>query len=655
MSSVAASIRIKLPDHSEKELPSGTTGQDLAKSISQGLAKNAVAIMANGRIIDLMRPLPDGAEIKILTTKDPEALEVLRHSTAHILAQAVQSLFPEAKIAIGPTIENGFYYDFDIPNHQLTPEDFEKIETKMKDIAQQKQKFVRVNIEDPKAKIEEFQSQGEKYKAELLNDHLKDAEQTMYYCINPETDEPVWNDFCAGPHLPDTSFIKAFKLQSVAGAYWRGNEKNAMLQRVYATCFFKQEDLEAYLHQLEEAEKRDHRKLGKQLDLFSIQDDVGPGLVLWHANLGVIREELETFWRKLHRRHGYDIVYCPHIAKKNLWETSGHADFYWQNMFPLEIEEQDYVLKPMNCPFHTLIFKSQLRSYRDLPIRMGEMGTVYRYEKSGTMHGLTRVRGFTQDDAHIFCTPEQLGSEIKDILDIIHEIFGLFNMAFTVELSTRPEEYVGRLEVWEMAETALDKALRDYGLNFEINEGDGAFYGPKIDFKVKDSIGRTWQCATVQVDFNLPERFGLKYKAADGSDQQPVMVHRAIFGSLERFVATLIEHYAGAFPTWLSPTQVAILPIADRHLETCKAYQQQLQQSDVRVFLDVRNEGIGHKIREALMKKTPYLLIVGDKEQETQAVAIRGYHQGDIGTKSFAEFLALIEKEITTKGKTLVQ
>lgn len=653
MSQTETQIKITLPDGSQKELPPGTTGADLAQSISAGLLKSAVGILSNGEIVDLNRPLEHGATIKILTEKDPEGLEILRHSTAHIMAQAVQQLFPKAKIAIGPTIENGFYYDFDIEDHQLTPQDLEKIEAKMKEIAAKKQKFVRTNIEDVDKLLAEFNTSGEVYKAELLAEKRNDN-PTLYLCVNPENNKTEWNDFCRGPHLPDTSFIKAFKLLSVAGAYWRGSEKNKMLQRVYATCFFKQKDLEEHLHRIEEAEKRDHRKLGKQLDLFSIQDEVGPGLVLWHPNAALLREELENYWRKLHRKKGYQLVYCPHIAKKDLWEISGHAEFYWQNMFPLEIEDEDYVLKPMNCPFHVLIFKSQPRSYRELPIRLGELGTVYRYEKSGTMHGLTRVRGFTQDDAHLFCRPDQIASEIKGVLDIVAETFGMFNMSYDVELSTRPDEYVGELEGWNQAEAALQKALDDYGHKYEINPGDGAFYGPKIDFKVKDALNRVWQCATVQVDFNLPQRFGIKYKDSDGQDKQPIMIHRAIFGSMERFVATLIEHYGGAFPAWLAPTQVAILTIADRHEEKAQEYKAKLEELNIRVYLDNRNEGVGHKIRDGIMQKYPYLLVVGDKELEQNAVSVRKYPDGDLGSQPFDKFLTNLALEIQSHGKQAV-
>lgn len=647
-------ITVQLPDGQQKELAEGATGADLAQAIGPRLAKEAVAIVLNGEVRDLTTPLPNGAQVRILTTKDPEALEVLRHSSAHIMAQAVQKLFPHAKIAIGPTIENGFYYDFDIPDHQLTPEDLTRIETEIQHIVAEGQRFERHNIADVDQQLADFRAQGEKYKAELLEQH-RDENPTMYFCVSLKTQEPVWNDFCRGPHLPDTSFIKAIKLTSLAGAYWRGDEKREMLQRVYATAFFNQKDLDAYLEQRAEAEKRDHRRVGKQLDLFSMEDAVGPGLILWHPNLSVVREELENYWRKEHRRRGYQLVYCPHLAKRDLWDISGHTSFYQENMFTLKVDEQEYILKPMNCPFHVLIYKSQLRSYRDLPIRLSELGTVYRYEKSGVMHGLTRVRGFTQDDAHLFCRPDQLTSEIKHIIRFIDDVLSLFDMTFSVELSTRPEKYVGELANWNQAESSLKEALESYGLAYEINEGDGAFYGPKIDFKLKDAIGRTWQCATVQLDFNLPQRFELKYQDSDGSLKTPVMLHRAIFGSLERFAGTLIEHYAGAFPTWLSPTQVAILPIADRHQEAAKAYETQLLDLGVRVKVDDRNEGIGHKIRDAQLAKHPYMLILGDKELESNTISIRSRSRGDLGSLPFEAFSERLLREIHSHGQQEVQ
>ncbi|MGE0200328.1 MAG: threonine--tRNA ligase [Candidatus Melainabacteria bacterium] len=656
----AAEITISLPDQSQRTLPAGATPYDLAAAIGPGLAKAAMASVINGRVRDLRFPLQDGDTVKLLTTKDPESLDVLRHSTAHILAQAVQKLFPGTKIATGPNIETGFYYDMDVPGHTLSPADFEKIEAEMNRIAGQKQIFERRHIGDPStiaAKIKEFQASGEIFKAEILEKY-KDDNPTVYICKNPETGEEVWFDLCEGPHLPDTSWIKAFKLMSVSGAYWRGDEKNPMLQRVYATAFWNQKDLDAYLNQLEEADKRDHRKLAKEHHLFSIEDEVGSGLVLWHPALATVREELENYWRRQHRLRGYELVYTPHIAKRDLWDVSGHTCFYMDNMYTMEIDEQEYIVKPMNCPFHVLIYKNQLRSYRDLPIRLSELGTVYRYEKSGTMHGLNRVRGFTQDDAHLFCRIDQITEEILGVIAFVDDTLKLFDMEFEVELSTRPEEFVGEIEVWDQAEAALKDALARYNngaLTYQLNEGDGAFYGPKIDFKLKDAIGRTWQCSTVQLDFNLPQRFGLRYKDADGQDKQPIMIHRAIFGSLERFAGTLIEHYAGAFPAWLSHQQVIFLPIADRHVEAARKMEARLRQQLIRAKTDNSNEGIGHKIRQAQLAKVPYMLVIGDKEAESGQVAVRSRFGGDLGSMPFEAFEEALLQEIRTHGKETVQ
>jgi threonyl-tRNA synthetase len=645
------SISIQLPDGSTKELPAGSTALDLAQAISAGLAKNAMAAVINEEVRDIRFPLQTGDTVRILTPKDPESVEVLRHSAAHILAQAVQKLYPNAKIANGPAIETGFYYDFEIPDHKLTPDDFPKIEAEMERIAKSAQLFERRTIQDVDGALADFEQRGEKYKAENLDKYRHDA-PTLYVCVDKETGADVWNDFCRGPHLPDTSWLKAFKLLSVAGAYWHGDERNTMLQRVYATAFWSQKDVEAFLKQREEAEKRDHRRLGKQLDLFSIEEEVGPGLILWHPNLAIVREELENYWRKEHHRRGYEIVYTPHLAKKDLWDISGHTSFYSENMFTMDIEGQEYILKPMNCPMHVLIFKSKIRSYRELPLRIGELGTVYRYEKSGVMHGLTRVRGFTQDDAHLFCRPDQITHEIGEVIRFVDDTLKLFGMTFEVELSTRPEKYVGELAIWDQAEAALKASMDSYGLTYEINEGDGAFYGPKIDFKLKDAIGRTWQCATVQLDFNLPERFDLKYTDADGQPKRPIMIHRVIFGSMERFAGTLIEHYAGAFPTWLAPVQVEILPIADRHMDRANELEQALLNRDVRVKVDRSNEGIGHKIRQAQLAKVSYMIILGDKELETGQVAVRSRSRGDLGAIPFETFAQQLAEEIASNGRT---
>lgn len=589
--------------------------------------------------------------------KNNETLNILRHSTSHILAQAVQRLFPSAKLAIGPATDTGFYYDFDLTDgHAFSTDDLIKIEDKMKEILKQNLSFEKYVIENVDAKIAEFKSQGEIYKAELLEEHKND--NPTLFLTKDKDGNILFNDLCAGPHVPSTSFIKAnaIKLLKVAGAYWRGNEKNKMLQRIYATAFWNKEDLAEYLNFLEEAEKRDHRKLGTALDLFSVREEAGGGLVLWHPNLAVIREEIENYWRTEHRKRGYDIVVTPHIAKSKLWEISGHMGHYKDNMFFIHEGEEEYVLKPMNCPFHIMIYQSNRYSYRSLPLRMAELGTVYRKEKSGALSGLTRVQGFTQDDAHIFCTPEQLVDEINNIIDFVSDTMAIFNMNFEVELSTRPESFVGKIENWDLAEAGLKEAMDKRAMKYEINEGDGAFYGPKIDFKVKDAIGRTWQCATIQLDFNLPERFELKYQDKDGQLKTPVMLHRVIFGSMERFHGILIEHYAGSFPTWLAPTQVEIVPIStDKHLDFCEKVYKKLKALGIRVKLDERSESMNYKIREALQdKKVPYVAVIGDKEIEANSLAIRARGRGPIGVFEVDDFIAKLLDEIKSKGKSFI-
>ncbi len=584
--------------------------------------------------------------------KNAENLHILRHSASHIMAQAVQKLFPETKLAIGPAIGNGFYYDFD-SEHSFTEEDLTKIENEMKAILKQNLVFEKYEIPDVQRQIDEFKAQGEIYKAELLEEHRN--ENPTLYLTKDKDGNVLFNDLCAGPHVPNTSYIKgnAIKLMKVAGAYWRGNEKNKMLQRIYATAFWNKEDLAEYLTMLEEAQKRDHRKLGTQLDLFSVREEIGGGLVLWHPNLYTVREEIENYWRTEHRKRGYVIVQTPQIAKSKLWEISGHIDHYKDNMFFIQKENEDddqYIVKPMNCPFHILIYQSQRHSYRSLPLRMAELGTVYRREKSGALSGLTRVQGFTQDDAHIFCTPEQLVDEINAIIDFVSDTMKIFNMSFEVELSTRPESYVGELANWDLAEAGLKEAMDKRGMKYDINEGDGAFYGPKIDFKVKDAIGRTWQCATIQLDFNLPERFGIKYQDKDGQMKTPVMLHRVIFGSMERFHGILIEHYAGAFPTWLAPTQVCIVPISERHNDYAKQIYDKMFAEGIRVQLDDRSESMNYKIREALQdKKIPYVAVVGDKEIEANQVAVRVRAVGSVGTMGVDEFKNAVLDEIKAK------
>jgi len=649
-----AQINVILPDGSKLQAQENATAYDVAKQISEGLARNALAAKINGELSSLTTTLKNDDKLEILTDKNPEALAVVRHSCSHIMAQAVQSVYPQAKLAIGPAIENGFYYDFDIEGVTLKEEDFEKIENKMKELISQNLVFEKHVLENPQAKIDEFKAQGEIYKAELLEEHIND--NPTLYCTKTQDGKELWNDFCCGPHLMNTKGIKAFKLLSVAGAYWRGSEKNKMLQRIYATAFLNKQDLDDYLKQLEEAQKRDHRKLGTELDLFSIQNDVGSGLVLWHPNLAIVREEIENYWRSEHRKRDYVIVNTPHIAKPDLWELSGHLGHYKENMFMVSNGEEDFILKPMNCPFHMLIYKSERRSYRNLPFRVAELGTVYRNERSGALSGMTRVRGFTQDDAHIFCTIEQITDEVINVINFVDDTLKMFNIEYEVELSTRPEDnFVGSLENWEKAEAGLVAALNKKGLKYDINEGDGAFYGPKIDFKLKDAIGRTWQGATVQLDFNLPERFELKYQDKDGELKTPVMLHRVIFGSMERFAGLLIEHYTGAFPTWLAPTQVEVIPIADRHVDYAQEVYNKLRALGIRAKLDDRSESMNYKIREAQSKKIPYMLVAGDKEIEANSVAVRGSSgRGQIGVMSVDEFIAKIQKEIQSKGQETV-
>ncbi len=586
-----------------------------------------------------------------------EKLHTLRHSCSHIMAQAVQTLYPQAKLAIGPAIENGFYYDFDIDGVTLNDENLKEIEKVMKKLISQNLTFEKYQIPDVEKQIEEFKAQGEIYKAELLEEHKND--NPTLYLTKDKDGNVLFNDLCSGPHIDSTREIKAFKLMSVAGAYWRGNEKNKMLQRIYATAFLTKEELDAYITQLEEAKKRDHRKLGTQLDLFSVRDEIGGGLVLWHPNLYVVREQIENYWREEHRKRGYVIVQTPQLAKSKLWELSGHIDHYRENMFFIQKENEEdeqYIVKPMNCPFHILIYEAQRRSYRDLPLRMAELGTVYRREKSGALSGLTRVQGFTQDDAHIFCTPEQLVDEINEIIDFVTDAMNIFGMSFEVELSTRPDSYIGELSTWELAEKGLKEAMDKRGMKYEINEGDGAFYGPKIDFKIKDAIGRTWQCGTIQLDFNLPQRFEMKYQDKDGTLKTPIMLHRVVFGSMERFHGILIEHYAGAFPAWLAPQQVALVPIADRHNEYMEKIHKKLRENNIRVIFEEKSESMNYKIRDYLQnRKVPYVLVAGDKEIESGKVAIRKRGVGQIGEMTVDEFIEKLKEEISSKGKNEIK
>jgi threonyl-tRNA synthetase len=579
--------------------------------------------------------MSEGAE------KEIADLEILRHSASHIMAHAIKDLFPNAKLAIGPATEDGFYYDIDRES-SFTPEDLQRIEKRMKEIIKKNSPFVRKEISKTEA-IELFKKIGEDYKVELLQEIEEDF-VSIY-------EEDGFIDLCRGPHLTKTGRVKAFKLLSIAGAYWRGDEKNKMLQRIYGTAFNNKEDLNAYLNFLEEVKKRDHRKLGRELDLFSLSDDIGPGLILWHPNGAIIRKTIEDFWKNEHLKADYKILYTPHIAKLNLWQRSGHLDFYRENMYsPMEIEGIDYELKPMNCPFHINIYKSSLRSYRELPIRYAELGTVYRYERSGVLHGLLRVRGFTQDDAHIFCREDQIESEILNILDFTLFILRTFGFdSYDIYLSTRPEKYVGTLESWERATNALKHALEKKGLSYQIDPGEGVFYGPKIDIKIKDSLNRSWQCSTIQVDFNNPERFDVIYRGSDGKVHRPIMIHRALMGSLERFFGILIEHYAGAFPLWLSPVQVSVLTIAERHDDFAKKIYKALKENDIRAEINLENEKIGYKIREATVKKIQYLVIIGDKEVSDNKITVRKRSGDNIGPFTIEEFIGIIKEQVNSK------
>jgi threonyl-tRNA synthetase len=638
-------IEITLPDGSKQSVPSGTRPIDIAQSISPRLAEAAIVAKVNGGLYDLTRPLESDAALQILTPKDPESLEVYRHSTAHLLAAAVLELYPETRLGIGPPIENGFYYDFDraVP---FTPEDLEKIEKKMWEIQSRHLPYERVYT--PKdVGLKKYADAW--MKCELITERAGDV-------FSEYTLGPHFIDFCRGPHLPDTSKIKAFKLLSVAGAYWKGNEHNKQLQRIYGTAFFTQREVEEYLKQIEEAKKRDHRKLGKELDLFSIQELAGPGLIFFHPKGGVIRKLLEDWMRDQYIARGYSLVYTPHVARLDLWKTSGHANYYAENMFkPMELDDADYQLKPMNCPFHILIYADKQRSYRDLPVRLGELGTVYRYERSGVLNGLFRVRGFTQDDAHIFCTPEQIENEIVGCLQFALDTLAAFGFdKYEAELSTwdggASGKYAGSPDQWKLAENALTRATERLGIKVKLMPDEAAFYGPKIDVKLVDAIGRPWQLSTVQFDFNLPRRFALEYIAEDGKTHQPLMVHRALYGSIERFFGILVEHYAGAFPVWLAPVQAIVLPITDRQNEYAHSVQKQLDAAGIRATVDGRSEKVNLKIREAQLQKIPYMLVVGGREAETDQVAVRNRKHGDQGAKPLAAFMAEIRGLIDSKA-----
>ncbi|WP_026486179.1 threonine--tRNA ligase [Caldanaerobius polysaccharolyticus] len=632
-------MNVTLKDGSVRQFSEGTSLQDIAVAVSPSLAKKALGAKVNGSIRDMSSTLDSDAVVEFLTFDDEEGMDIYRHTSAHILAQAVKRLYPDAKLAIGPAIENGFYYDFDI-DHTFTPEDFDKIEEEMRQIVKEDLKIQRFELSRNEA-IELMKSRNEPYKVELIEGLPDDATISFYR-------QGEFVDLCRGPHLPSTGYVKAIKLLSVAGAYWKGDEHNKMLQRIYGTSFDKKSKLDEYLNMLEEAKKRDHRKLGKELDLFSIQEE-GPGFPFFHPKGMVIRNILEDFWRQEHAKRGYLEIKTPIILNEELWHRSGHWDHYKENMYFTKIDDQNYAIKPMNCPGAMLVYKTSMRSYRDLPLRLCELGLVHRHEKSGVLHGLMRVRCFTQDDAHIFMTPEQVKQEIIGVIDFVDYFYSIFGFEYTVELSTRPDDSMGTDEQWEAATSALVDAMNTKGIPYKVNEGDGAFYGPKLDFHLKDSIGRTWQCGTIQLDFQMPERFDLTYIGQDGEKHRPVMLHRVIYGSIERFIGILIEHYAGAFPLWLAPVQVRILPIADRHFEYAQKVSDDLKRIGVRVEVDMRNEKIGYKIREAQLQKIPYMLIIGDKEVENGTISVRSRKEGDMGSLVLDEFESRLKDEIDKK------
>ncbi len=642
-----SSIQITLPDGSVQQVPAGTSALDIAQKISPRLADAAIVARVNGQLIDLKRPIEQDASVQILTPKDPDALEVYRHSTAHLCAAAVLELFPETKLGVGPPIETGFYYDFDRPEH-FTPEDLEKIEAKMWELQAKNLTYDRQLTPKPEG-LAKYRSMDEPMKVELIEEKADDI-------FSEYTLGPHFIDFCRGPHVPDTSKLKAFKLLSIAGAYWKGNEKNKQLQRIYGTAWFTKKELDDYLHKLEEAKKRDHRKLGQELDLFSIQELAGPGLIFFHPKGGIVRKQLEDWMRDAYLKRGYSLVYTPHVMRRELWKTSGHANFYSENMFtPMELDDAEYQLKPMNCPGHILIYRDRQHSYRDLPVRLGELGTVYRYERSGTMHGLLRVRGFTQDDAHIFCTPEQIEDEIVKCLDFATDTLKTFGFTeYKAEISTwdggASGKYDGDKAHWELAEGALRKACDRLGINATVIPDEAAFYGPKIDVKLVDAIGRLWQLSTVQFDFTLPLRFELEYIAEDGKKHRPLMVHRALFGSVERFFGILVEHYAGAFPVWLAPVQATILPITDKQIDYARQVEEKLKAAGVRVTIDDRNEKVNLKIREAQLQKVPYMLVIGGREAEAGQVAVRHRKRADLGPVNVDDFVKTITAEIDAKS-----
>ena len=629
-------VTIRLKDGKEKEFESAVSLADAAKAISNSLGKNALVAKVNGELTDLRDPIVDGAEVEFFTKEDPEGLFTLRHTASHVMAQAIQHLFPGVKFAIGPAIDDGFYYDLD-SDHVFSQEDFAAIEKEMSKIAKENIPLVKKVLPRDEA-LQYFKDKGQDYKVMLIEDLPEEETISLY-------EQGDFTDLCAGPHLKSTGKVKTFKLMTVAGAYWRGDSKNKMLQRIYATAFFSKEDLDHYLFVRAEAEKRDHRKLGKQLDLFSFHEE-GPGFPFFHPKGMILRNKLMDYERELFKEFGYVEIMTPVILSKKLWLQSGHWDHYKENMYFTQIDEEDYAIKPMNCPGGILFFKTQQRSYRDLPMRVGEFGLVHRHELKGALHGLFRVRCFTQDDAHIFMTQEQMKDEVIKCMAMYQKMYGVFGLEYHVELSTRPENSMGSDELWEISTNALREAIETAGVPYQINEGDGAFYGPKLDFHVQDSLGRTWQCGTIQMDMQLPERFDVNYIGEDGEKHRAVMLHRAGYGSLERFIGILIEHYAGAFPTWIAPVQAKIIPVTDKNLEYAKSVAAAMSESDIRVEVEEANETLGYKIRKAQMEKVPYMIIVGDQEMKGHTISVRSRKNGDQGTQSLPMFVANLIREV---------
>ena len=635
-----ADVKIILPDGSAKEYAAGTTLGEAVKKLSNSLAKKVLAANVNGELTDLREELVDGSEVAFLTFEEDGGKHTLRHTASHVMAQAVKRLWPEAKLAIGPAIDKGFYYDIDM-EHTLTPEDLTKIEKEMSRIVKENLPITKSVMSRQEA-IEFFKSKNEDYKVELIEDLPEDAVISCYA-------QGDFIDLCAGPHVASTGKVKAFKLQSIAGAYWRGDEKNKMLQRIYGTAFEKKEELDAYLHMLEEAAKRDHRKLGKELGLFVIKEE-GPGFPFFLPKGMALRNELENFWREVHHDFEYDEIRTPIILNKHLWETSGHWDHYRENMYTTIIDDEEYAIKPMNCPGGILVYQNEMHSYRDFPLRYAELGLVHRHELSGALHGLFRVRAFTQDDAHVFMLPDQMQSELMKVIELFDRIYSQFGLKYHVELSTKPDNAMGDDAIWEAATEALRNAIEAKGIPYVINPGDGAFYGPKLDYHIEDSLGRTWQCGTIQLDMNLPERFNVEYIGEDGQKHRTIMIHRACFGSMERFIGILTEHYAGAFPTWMAPVQVKVLPISEKHVEYANQLAKQMRHDYVRVEVDDRNEKIGYKIRQAQMAKVPYMLVVGDKEVEEGTVNVRKHGGDELGSVPFEEFFNSIKIEIKERN-----